>query len=142
MSECCSQPGSSKDKKKSHPRKKACPVNQHEYFLVPIKTILHHLAESWNAELNDQAYYFCNDPECDVVYFAEDGSSIEKSQLRTPVYAKDKKHAYICYCFGVRLADAIKNPEIKNFVIQQTKSANCSCETSNPSGRCCLKDFP
>ena len=142
MSDCCSGSKSSTDVKKSHPRKKACPLNQHEYALVEIKTILHHLAESWNADLKQQAYYYCNDPECDVAYFAEDGSTIKKSQLRTNLSSKDKNQALICYCFGVSMADAKDNPEIKNFVIQQTKVGNCSCETSNPSGRCCLKDFP
>ena len=27
-------------------------------------------------------------------------------------------------------------------IVEQTKNARCSCETSNPSGRCCLKVFP
>jgi hypothetical protein len=27
-------------------------------------------------------------------------------------------------------------------VMAQTKAGLCSCDTSNPSGRCCLKDFP
>jgi len=48
----------------------------------------------------------------------------------------------LCYCFGVSSADFERNPATRDFVMAQTKANLCSCETSNPSGRCCLKDFP
>jgi hypothetical protein len=139
MSDCCST-----DKVMStFPRKQTCPSNHHDYFLVPLKTVLHHVKYSWQANLKDQGYYFCNDPECDIVYFGEDGSVINKTELRTKIAAKEKDdEALVCYCFGVSLSNAKENSDIKNFVIQQTKVGHCSCETSNPSGRCCLKDFP
>ena len=91
----------------------------------------------------DQRYFFCDDPNCDVVYFGEDKSVILKSQLRTKVGLKEAtEDALLCYCFGVTKADGLSNPSIKNFVSAETKQGLCSCETSNPSGRCCLKDFP
>lgn len=139
MSSCCSHT----DIEKKIPRKQTCPVNQHDYIHVSIKTILHHLKKPWNTLLKDQGYYFCDDPNCDVVYFGEDSSVIKKSELRTQVAAKEKSpDTLICHCFGVSLLDVKKNPGIKAFVMQHTKLGNCSCETSNPSGRCCLKDFP
>lgn len=141
MSNCCSI--NENEAVKKSPRKQPCPVNQKDYILVPLKTVLHHIKKSWNANLPEQGYYFCNDPECDVVYFGEDGLAIKKSSLRTKIATKEKDdNALICYCFGVSQADAKNNSEIKNFVLQQTKLGNCSCETSNPSGRCCLKYFP
>lgn len=139
MSDCCYQ---SKQVKKT-PRKQACPVNHNDYVRVPLKTILHHTKAAWDLNLKEQAYYFCDDPGCDVVYFAEDGSVINKSELRTAISKKEKSSdVLVCHCFGVRMQDAIEKPEIKGFVKQQTKLGNCSCETSNPSGRCCLKCFP
>lgn len=45
-------------------------------------------------------------------YFGEDGSTIAKAEVRGIIGSKE---AWL----GL-----------------------CSCETSNPSGRCCLKDFP
>lgn len=138
MSNCCSQTAS----KNKSPRIHTCPINHHDYVNVPLKTILHHIKDSWNTNLKEQGYYFCNDPDCDVVYFGEDGSIIKKTELRTKVFSKKKNDALICHCFGVSMFDATRNPEIKKFVNQQTKIGNCSCETSNPSGRCCLKDFP
>lgn len=137
MSDCCS--GSTA----SFPRRQTCPENQLEYILVPLKTVLHHIKHSWQVNLKDQGYYFCNDPECDVVYFAEDQTVIKKSELRTKIATKEKDEtSLICHCFGVSKADAKNNPKIKSFVIEQTKNNMCSCDTSNPSGRCCLKDFP
>ena len=44
-----------------------------------------------------QPYYFCDDPECDVVYFGLDDSLILKSQVRTPVGLKERSEdATVC----------------------------------------------
>ncbi len=107
-----------------------------------IRTILHHLKQPWTQNLVEQHYYFCDDPNCDVVYFGKDNSVIVKDDLRTQLGIKESSPKRIlCYCFGVLAKDAI-NRSAKDFVVMQTKNATCSCETSNPSGRCCLKDFP
>jgi hypothetical protein len=98
--------------------------------------------------LHEQQYYFCDSPLCDVVYFGEDGSVYTIDDLRGAIGQKQTpqnaahNEKVICYCFDVTLADAENDPAAKAFVIQQTKDGGCSCETSNPSGRCCLKDFP
>ncbi len=91
----------------------------------------------------DQGYYFCTDPECNVVYFGEDNSVIEKALLRTQVGIKEQsENAQVCYCFGVTRAEATKTPQAKAFVLHETKQHACACETHNPSGRCCLSEFP
>lgn len=80
---------------------------------------------------------------CQIVYFGEDDSVIKTSALRTLVGIKEKSsNSLLCYCYGITYKDYIKTPNIKSFVVQQTKEKNCACETHNPSGRCCLKDFP
>lgn len=140
MSDCCSSSTGATD---ASPNKSRCPVNGKRYTKVAMGTIFHHLKSPWQWPLDEQAYYFCDDPECDVVYFGENGSVIEKSDLRIAVGIKEQTEtALICYCFGVTLKDAMTNSEAKQFVLEQTKQGMCSCETSNPSGRCCLKDFP
>ncbi|HIJ21725.1 MAG: hypothetical protein HON68_01210 [Gammaproteobacteria bacterium] len=99
------------------------------------------LDRSWTGTA--QHHYFCDDSNCDVAYFGNDDSVIYKSQVRTNIGVKEQSNKkLLCYCFGVSDEDYQLNPSTKDFVIEQTKMGMCSCETSNPSGRCCLKDFP
>ncbi|MBL1432282.1 MAG: hypothetical protein COC09_03955 [Gammaproteobacteria bacterium] len=139
MSDFCS---SSKANLES-PKRHGCPKNNKKYGEVSCKTILHHAKEPWNLELREQAYYFCHDPDCEVVYFGIDNSMIQKDQLRTKVGIKEtSEDTLICYCFGVSKSEANRNIHVKKFIVEQTKSSLCSCSTYNPSGKCCLKDFP
>jgi hypothetical protein len=104
--------------------------------------MLHHIKQPWSHKLSDQQYY-CGNPSCDVVYLSEDTTIIKKSGIRTSIGVKEQSgDALICFCFGVSKAEAASNEDVKNFVIKQTKESMCSCDTANPSGRCCLKDFP
>lgn len=136
MTHCCASENNS-------PKNHICPVNNKSYSYVPTSTILHHVSSPWEWEHNNQVYFFCNDPECDVVYFGQDNSIIYKNQLRTTVGIKEKtNNSLICYCFGVSIHDANSNKLTKDFVLKQTKEKTCACEVRNPSGKCCLKDFP
>ncbi len=138
MPDCCS-PGTGTNRAKKH----QCPVNGIEYAAVSEKTILHHIQRPWEWQARSESYYFCDDPKCDVVYFGDQGTIISKSQLRYPVGIKDTSDdATLCYCFGISREAHSQDPTLKDYVIQQTRLGLCSCETSNPSGRCCLKDFP
>jgi len=139
MSDCCSP-----DKQPStHPKHLRCPANGKQCAAVQLRTIAHHLNKPWLKTLKSQAYYFCDDPACDVVYFGQDGSVIKTGELRTRVGQKETTpERTLCYCFGVTYQDAEQDPAIRDFVTTQTKQAACSCDTRNPSGRCCLKDFP
>ncbi|MBA3033207.1 MAG: (2Fe-2S)-binding protein [Gammaproteobacteria bacterium] len=135
MSACCEASSPS--------RKRDCPVSGRACAEVSANTITHHLRQAWRWDSTGQHYYFCDDPACDVVYFGEDNSVILKSQLRTTVGVKESSaDALLCYCFGVTRAAAQSDLGAREFVVAQTKLGLCSCETSNPSGRCCLKDFP
>ncbi len=139
MSECCS----SSCVTGNTPKKHKCPVNGREYAEVFATTIIHHIKEPWNWHPMRQGYYFCDDPKCDVVYFGQDDSVIDKSALRTLVGIKERsKNSIVCYCFGVTTHEAATNPSTKAFVIGKTKEHVCACEARNPSGRCCLSDFP
>lgn len=139
MSDCCSQSCT----KETIPRKRVCPANQKQYTRVSVKTILHHIQQPWKYYFKEQGYYYCADDNCDVVYFGEDGQTIHKHELRTQESEMQKfNEVMLCYCFGVSMRDAKSNPAIKAFVIQHTKLGNCACEARNPSGSCCLKDFP
>lgn len=119
-----------------------CPRNGIEYGSVEKKTLVHHLKTPWSIELGDKVYFFCDDPECDVVYFSEDGRLFNRDDLRTVVGQKNRQDDKIlCYCFGVSAEDYRKDESLKDFVTEMTKAEICACDVRNPSGKCCLKDF-
>lgn len=137
MSDCCSE--SMEEFPKSH----VCPVDGKAYGLVSANTIKHHLKAPWAWQGKNQGYYYCSDPDCRVVYFGQDGSVIDKQAIRTVIGAKESSmNALICYCYGVSKAEAQSDPRIREFVVEETRRRRCACETRNPSGRCCLADFP
>lgn len=139
MANCCDTPAD----KAAHPHKRPCPGSGGDGTEVPARTIAHHVKRAWQWQDHGARFYFCADPGCDIVYFGDDGSVIRKAQLRNTVGVKEAApDAPVCYCFGVTRAEALSNPSIRDYVVNQTKLGLCSCDTSNPSGRCCLKDFP
>lgn len=139
MTDCCSHP----DCTTGLPNRHRCPANGLEYAEVSVRTITHHIKAPWSWVPTASRYFFCDDPACNVVYFGDDDSTIPLSQLRTRIGIKEKSDdSPLCYCFGIRNADLQRDPAIRDFVVGQTQAGRCSCETSNPSGRCCLKDFP
>ncbi|MBF0265093.1 MAG: hypothetical protein HQL46_07455 [Gammaproteobacteria bacterium] len=131
MSNCCSSSKSPSQAEKKHP----CPVNNNLCNHVSNRTVLHHVKQSWNVDTS-KVYYYCDDLHCDVCYFSRDNIVISQMQCHTKV-----KGNLLCHCFNITEEEYLSNPSIKDFVIEQTKLGQCSCETSNPSGKCCLKDF-
>lgn len=126
--------------------KAICPLNGQRYAQVSRRTVMHQVRQPWRRELTAQSYYFCDDPNCDVVYFGNDQQLILRSEMRQTVGQKsitaDKS---VCYCFDILLRDLqTKHDQItlKAFVTEQTRTSACDCEIRNPSGKCCLKDFP
>ena len=139
MSDCC------KDSSCTVPPKKAaCPLNGQLYPQVARKTLLHHLNKPWQLDIPEQAYYFCDSKDCEVVYFGADKRSFTQAELRTHVGQKSSHpERTLCYCFDVTAQDTeTYRDEPRAFVIEQTRNGSCDCEIRNPAGRCCLKDFP
>lgn len=138
---CCS---SSSNKSSKHHK---CPRSGTKSLQVLYSTVLQHIKKPWNQKcynLNESTYYFCTDPDCEVVYFSENNSVINQSELRTLVGIKEPNNidSMACYCFDITLAEANEDKKLKQFVVDKTKNNLCACESQNPSGRCCLKDFP
>ncbi|MDQ7049086.1 MAG: hypothetical protein Q9M92_05900 [Enterobacterales bacterium] len=142
MADCCASNQSSLKGDPKIPKKYTCPVNAKSYLSVALKTIYQHLNKPWNFSLNAQNYYFCEDPNCEVVYFGLDNSLITQKELRTKVGIKDQSDdSILCYCFDVTRKDYAQDANLKQFVVQKTKSKQCACDIRNPSGKCCLKNF-
>lgn len=143
---CCSS-SSNKSSPNDSAKRHNCPKSGTQCLQVPYFTVLQHIKKPWSIKfekLNEKTYYFCTDPDCEVVYFSEDNSIINKSELRTLVGIKELKNddAMACYCFDITFVEARNDNKLKQFVVDKTKNNFCSCESQNPSGRCCLKDFP
>ncbi|MGD9854195.1 MAG: mercuric transporter MerT family protein [Planctomycetaceae bacterium] len=94
----------------------------------------------------DTGWRFCDLPDCDVVYFSEFGdTTFTKSQLKVPVGVKETGgERPLCYCFGHSVAGIKDELRIKGHsdaledIRAKMKDPGCHCETSNPSGSCCL----
>lgn len=139
MSDCHVETGCATAPQRTRP----CPANGRLCKEVSTATVLHQLVRAWESDERECVYYFCDDPECDVVYFSDDERVIRRSGVRSEVGQKSRsEEALLCYCFGISRRDARLDPAVRAFVLEQTSLKRCACETRNPSGRCCLKDFP
>ena len=139
MSDCCASAKVSV----THPNKSPCPVCGNQSAEVLASTMAYHLKQPWARRDTICRYFFCDSPACTVVYFGEDGSIVPESAVRTAVGVKDASDtALLCYCFGITRAAARQDKQARAFVLAQTEQGKCVCQTANPSGRCCLKDFP
>ncbi len=106
MSDCCAVPGSTdacaivvdKEIADADSRCSTCGI---EGRPVERQTILHHVKHEHLDRLNGEAYRFCAEPNCPIVYYGDKGACFTVDDLREPVAAKIQGDARpICYCFG------------------------------------------
>ncbi len=98
------------------------------------------------ASIKDDSWRFCPSQDCDVVYFTEQGDTrFTKSQLKVSVGVKESSgERPLCYCFGHSVGtikeefDAKGRSDALDDIRAKMKDPGCHCETSNPSGSCCL----
>jgi len=136
MSDCCS--------KQNAKDTFACPECDTDCAPVKLRTLYHQIRYPENQEVIPDNYYFCPDKDCATAYFSSNGINLGKSLLLTQ---QSVQNNMLCYCFDISSASYLaalhkhEADQIKNFVIQRTKSAECACEIRNPSGKCCLANF-
>jgi hypothetical protein len=142
MTDCCSSSNDDKSLKKESNRRN-CPACNEVGLSVKFTTILQHLKQPWSKNIKDQNHYFCHTADCHVVYFSNDDSLIPKSKIRDLIGIKELENdaTHLCYCFDITHQDYKNDSSLKQYVVDLTKNGSCSCETKNPSGRCCLRDF-
>ena len=90
---------------------------------------------------------FCGTPSCDVVYFGQSVTFLQR-HLTVPVHAKQPENdaVPVCYCFGhtpasirEEIARSGKGSAFAT-ISAEVKSGRCACEVRNPKGDCCLGD--
>ena len=97
-------------------------------------------------EIGEKAYFFCGSPDCDTVYFTEDGSrSFSREDLTVRVGVKESSPPRpVCYCFNHNVEEIFDEVARtgKSTVVADIKKRmaeeGCSCDTKNPQGACCL----
>ena len=100
--------------------------------------------EYWHLLSDD--FYFCPNPECDVVYF--DGKNVfTTKEVKTKVFLKEKGSPKpLCYCKQVTEEDVIeaikRGAESVHDVEKLTGIGSGGyCIVTNPSGRCCRQFY-
>lgn len=124
-----------------------CPVAGKPGKRVPVITVRNLVREERLPEVEGREWFFCDLPDCEVVYFAEDGSSLSKDALKVRVGSKEKAAPHpVCYCFG-HTAESIEEEiastgrsTVAAAIAAKVKAGKCSCELLNPKGSCCLGD--
>ncbi|WP_415814321.1 (2Fe-2S)-binding protein, partial [Deinococcus marmoris] len=92
----------------------------------------------------EDAFRFCPDPTCDVVYFNA-AQTYRTGDLKVPVFQKDQAPGVpVCSCFGHTRADLSAaaasgtGQALEASVRAHVQAGRCGCEVNNPQGGCCL----
>lgn len=140
MSECCSV------QQTNWPAVKTCPVSGRRSKQVDLLTV-RSLVRQLPLAKPSTAYYFCDDPACEIVYFPSKPQAplFPRADLWGRVGVKEKRDPIpVCYCFGFTRRDIWEeirqtgNSSIAERIKAEVKAGNCACEVKNPSGKCCL----
>ena len=138
MSDCCRIP---------HPGDvPTCPMNGQVTKPVGRRTVESLVQPDTGAALTPQPYFFCDAPDCDVVYVSALGDHIvTKDLLTTRVGIKETEDPIpLCYCFGYDRKDVHDDirrggdTDIQRVITERVRAGECRCEETNPSGGCCL----
>ena len=123
-----------------------CPICGNKGHSVDGATIKSMLAVSLR-HVQDIPYRFCSNPDCDVVYYSDNGEqTFTTHQVRERVYQKEREanDVLICYCFqhtpgDIRQQFAQSNHQtIIDDINTGIQTGQCACDWRNPQGNCCL----
>lgn len=98
----------------------------------------------------DETHYLCLRPNCDVVYFDENGKTYEKDKVNVPVWFKSKYDEYmVCYCREIYLKDVVRavfelgGCENKKEILTHLGKGESKgmCIVKNPTGKPCDELF-
>lgn len=122
-----------------------CPVCGEKGKSVDTQTVKAMLNVSL-AMLTSDAYRFCRNANCEVVYFGNGSDIYGEDDLRERVHQKHPNAAdvFVCYCFR-HTPDSIRQELLlssKSIILEQINAGvlagQCACEIRNPQGSCCL----
>ncbi len=144
MSDCCSVNSNSG----RAPAVMTCPANGARSKRVDALTVKS-LVRKLPLGMPNTQYYFCDAPDCELVYFALDTEAprFRREDLVVRVGAKETTDPIpICYCFGFTRQDIwdeigrTGKSTVAERIKAEVEAGHCACEVKNPSGKCCLGD--
>ncbi|MBF0445101.1 MAG: hypothetical protein HQL68_05890 [Magnetococcales bacterium] len=130
--------------------KPICPICDTIGKAVKTVTPQHTLKRQYRNKVdNGGNYHFCENPQCDVVYFDCVSESLFKQEhLINRVTIKDEHpKTPLCYCYKVLKEDVLNDFEktgttqVVAKIKKSMKKHGCQCEKLNPRGGCCLMDI-
>lgn len=124
-----------------------CPVAGKTGKRVPFVTLKSLVRPEYGATLEGRDWFFCDQPDCDVVYFTRDGVTLGKAALKVRVGLKEKESPRtVCYCFSHTVESIRQEIEqtgrsaVAASIKEKVSAGECNCEILNPKGTCCLGD--
>lgn len=144
MSDCCSLPDTEVQKGSS-----VCPICGKKGKPVKAQTIRSLTKRDWeNYHLIVDGFYCTNPGDSTVYYFSTMDAVVKKDDVVDRIGIKETEEPiFVCYCFRHTKSKIISDFNIHGYstiekeVRQKVKDKLCSCEVTNPSGRCCLGDI-
>ena len=121
-----------------------CPVCGNRGSKVERVTLDSLLTPAAAARIADTQYRFCDNPECEIVYFDEADSTFAKADLTVRVGVKERTAPrHVCYCFDhtIEEIEAEVRDTGRSSVLDDIKTrmkTACWCDTRSPQGVCCL----
>lgn len=126
-----------------------CPVCGVSGMRVKGGTVRYLLKGDFTREAVATIYGLCLTPDCDVSWYAQDGSHhFTTEQASVPIWTKaDADPVYACYCNDITremVEDAVRDHDLKTWesiVEHYRDELVCTCAVKNPSGQCCSEVF-
>lgn len=119
----------------------ACPVCHKSGQSVKKITVEHQVLP--NVELNQEQFFLCRTPECEVAYYTSNSQfAITQNQLINKIWFKNIPSPIpICYCANVSEEEILQHIAVTQCCsnledIKKHTGANtgCECITKNPAG--------
>ena len=126
-----------------------CPNSGTGSRKIQRRTIEHLVKPELVGSISDSQYYYCDEPDCPVVYFSQDGSgAFTTGDLQVAVFDKDSSEdVNVCYCYDwsrnrIRneLAETGQSTASRE-IAKKVRASLCECDIKNPKGTCCLGDI-
>ena len=128
-------------------KKLPCPKCSNIGLTIDPITVRNLVNASKTAKIDDDEYYLCMSPDCDVTYYNK-ALLLETADLNVPIWFKSAADPkYICYCSKVTEKEAIDAillrdaKTIKDIVAITGAMKNANCLKNHPTGKCCSSEF-